>query len=231
MKKIKLGELSWLLGILLCALGVHFAVRSGFGVSMVVAPAYVLHRAISPVWEWFSFGTAEYCLQGLLVILLAIVLRKFKWKYPLAFFTAMLYGFSLDFWNLLFGEGVFTAMPARIFSLAASMLITGLAIALFLRSYLPQQVYELIVKELTDHFGWNMTKVKWIYDGCSLLFSILLMLLLFRRFDTGMVGIGTLVVTLLNAPIMAMWGKLLDRLFSFEPALPKLYDSFEKYFD
>ncbi|MBR5264323.1 MAG: hypothetical protein IKV50_06480, partial [Clostridia bacterium] len=60
-KKIPgMGELAYVLGLILCALGVCFSANSGFGVSMVVAPAYVLHCKLEPLLPFFSFGVAEY---------------------------------------------------------------------------------------------------------------------------------------------------------------------------
>ena len=80
-KKGKLAEAAYVLGMILCPLGVCLSAKSGFGVSMVVAPAYVLFQKVSQTISWFTFGKSEYIFQGLLLILLAIVLRKFKWKY------------------------------------------------------------------------------------------------------------------------------------------------------
>ena len=40
-------ELAYFLGLLILALGTAFMERSDFGVSMVVAPAYLLHRKVS----------------------------------------------------------------------------------------------------------------------------------------------------------------------------------------
>ena len=58
-------ELSYILGLSVLALGVAFMEKADFGVSMVVAPAYVLYRAISPTLPFFTFGMAEYCFQAL----------------------------------------------------------------------------------------------------------------------------------------------------------------------
>ena len=130
-KLSRMGEPAWILGILLCSLGVCFSAKSGFGVSMVVAPAYVLYRKASLFLDFFSFGVGEYVLQGALVVLLCLVLRRFKWKYLLSFGTAVLYGVSLDGWRLLFGENVYGELWQRGLSCAFGALVTALAIALF----------------------------------------------------------------------------------------------------
>lgn len=226
-----MGELAWILGILLCSLGVCFSAKSGFGVSMVVAPAYVLHCKLSELWAFFSFGVAEYVLQGALILLLCLVLRRFKWKYLLSFGTAVLYGVSLDGWRLLFGGDVYGELWQRCLSCAGGATVTALAIALLLRTYLPQQSYELVVKELSICRGWALGRVKWIYDLSSLGVSILLMLALFGRFDPEMIGAGTLLLTVINTPLITFFGKLLDRFFAFTPLFPGFFGWFQKNMD
>lgn len=222
------GELAWLLGVLLCSLGVCFSARSGFGVSMVVAPAYVLHRYLSPSIPWMTFGAAEYLLQGVLILLLCFAVQRFKWKYLLSFFTAVCYGFALDFWRMLFGTEVYPLLWQRIIACLFGALVTALSIALYLRTYLPQQGYELVVKELTERYHLPMGRVKWLYDIGSLLLAILLMLVLFRTFSTDMVGIGTLLLTVINTPLITLFGKLLDRFFAFTPAFPRFRTQFDR---
>lgn len=222
------GELAWLLGVLLCSLGVCFSARSGFGVSMVVAPAYVLHRYLSPFIPWMTFGAAEYLLQGVLILLLCFAVQRFKWKYLLSFFTAVCYGFALDFWRMLFGTEVYPLLWQRIIACLFGALVTAFSIALYLRTYLPQQGYELVVKELTERYHLPMGRVKWLYDIGSLLLAILLMLVLFRTFSTDMVGIGTLLLTVINTPLITLFGKLLDRFFAFTPAFPRFRTQFDR---
>ena len=230
-KLSRMGEPAWLLGILLCSLGVCFSAKSGFGVSMVVAPAYVLYRKAALFLDFFSFGVGEYVLQGALVVLLCLILRRFKWKYLLSFGTAVLYGVSLDGWRLLFGEDVYGELWQRGLSCAFGALVTAFAIALLLRTYMPQQSYELVVKELSVCRGWALGRVKWIYDLSSLGAAILLMLVLFGRFDTEMVGAGTLLLTVINTPLITMFGQLLDRFFDFTPMFPRFFAVFQRYFD
>lgn len=222
------SEVSWFLAVILCSLSVCFSANSGFGVSMVVAPAYILYLKINFYLPWFTFGMAEYCLQGLLLIICCAIMGRFKWKYLLAFGTAVCYGLCLDFWRLIFGAQTYPLMWQRCLSCAAGMLICAFSIALFLRTYFPQQAYELLVKELTEKTGANMHKVKWIYDILSLTVAILLMLLFFHRFSLDQIGIGTLLTTLLNTPLIAMFGKLLERYVSFDPAFPRFHAWFNR---
>ena len=139
-------------------------------------------------FSFFSFGVAEYVLQGGLIFLLCPFVGRFKKKFLLSFGTAVFYGVVLDFWRMLFGTEVPNELWQRAFFCGLGGCITAFAIALLLRTYLPQQGYELVVKELSDRYGWAMDRVKWIYDMSSLVVAILLMLLLFGEFSFSMIG-------------------------------------------
>ena len=68
MKRRFSTELAYVLGIVSIAWGVVLMEKADFGVSMVVAPAYLLYRWLSPAWGFFTFGMAEYCLQAVLLM-------------------------------------------------------------------------------------------------------------------------------------------------------------------
>lgn len=228
MKKLsKCNELAWVFGVLLISVGVFFVTKGGFGVSMVVAPAYIIHLAVEKVLAWYSFGTSEYILQGVLLLSMCVIIRKFDWRFLLSFLTAVIYGYILDFWFFLSGgTAPFATLPGRIASLAAGVAITSLAIAFFFRTYLPQQVYELFVAQIAATFGKKTEKLKLIYDLSSLGVAILLAAVVSHRFDdirfTDCIGIGTIVCTVFNALLISLFGKLLDKLFGFSPALLRL---------
>ena len=207
----KINARNWIIGMILCPLGVCFSAKSGFGVSMVEAPVFVLYNKISELAEWYTFGTSEYLVQGLLMLALFIVMRKFIPRYLLSFGTAVIYGFILDGWYMLVGRDIYIAMPARIISAAVGMSLTSFAVAMFFRTSWPQEVWELFVKEISENFGLDMTAFKLKYDIASLATGIILMLIFFRRFDLNMIGIGTLIMTFVNAPMIGFWGKLIDR--------------------
>lgn len=222
------AEAAWLLGIIMCSLGVCFSVKSDFGVSMVIAPAYIAYLKLSEIIPWFTLGMAEYSMQGILIVLLSIVVGRFKLKYLLCFLTAVLHGVFVDVWSVILEPLVCETIFQRCIFCAAGAIVTGAAIALMLRTYLPQEVYELAVKEISEKFSASVNKVKWIYDISSLVFAILLMLLLFNKFSFDMIGIGTLILTVVNTPIITLFGKLLDKFFDFTPAFSGFFQKFDK---
>ena len=99
-RKVFYTEAAYIVGLVLLALSAALMERADFGVSMVVAPAYLLHLKVSQFLPFFSFGMAEYTLQAMLLLVMVVVLRKFKVSYLFSFVTAVLYGFILDFMML-----------------------------------------------------------------------------------------------------------------------------------
>lgn len=96
MKKTFYTEAAYVIGLTILALGTAFMERADFGMSMVVAPAYLIYLKVSSYLSWFSFGMAEYCFQAFLILILAIILHRFRRKYLFSFITAFFYGNILD---------------------------------------------------------------------------------------------------------------------------------------
>lgn len=135
-----------------------------FGLSMIVAPAYLLHLKLSETFSFFSFGMAEYIFQGTLILLLALITRKFKLSYILSFVTALLYGFTLDGWIAAVSFIPCDPLPARLIVYIGGFLICAIGVAFLFHTYLPQEAYELFIAEITRQYGWKLSRVKTIYD-------------------------------------------------------------------
>lgn len=234
MKKLKhASELLWLLGIIFVAFGVAICSKADLGVSMIAAPAFVVAEALSALWRGFSVGVTEYLLQGVILILLCVAVRRFNWRYLLTFAVAILYGYVLNFFLWLLGGVSFDAVWLRWAMLLVGDVIVGFGVACFFHTYLPLQVHELFVAELADRFRLNLNKTKSIFDISLLVISVTLALVLFgdaTTFDWSTIGytsfhslgLGTLVTTAINSPIIALMGKLIDRLFEATPKFPKV---------
>ena len=110
MKRTFSTELAYVFGIVFVAWGVVLMEKADVGVSMVVAPAYLLYRWLSPAWSFVTFGMAEYCLQAVLLLAMCLLLRRFRVSYLFSFVTAVVYGFVLDAFLLL---GAMLPLPLR----------------------------------------------------------------------------------------------------------------------
>lgn len=71
-------ELAYILGLIVLAFSAALMEASDLGVSMIVAPAYLLHLKLSQTFAFFTFGMAEYTLQAALLIVMVVVLGRFR---------------------------------------------------------------------------------------------------------------------------------------------------------
>ncbi len=220
MKKRFSAEAAYLVGLVFLALGVALMEKADLGVSMVVAPAYVLYRWISPAWEAFTFGMAEYCFQALLLALLAAVVRRFRLSYLLSFATAVVYGLLLDGFMALCGPLPAGPLPLRILYFLSGMLLCSAGVAAMFRTYISPEVYELFVKEVSARFGLGITRVKTVYDCASCLAAVALSFLAFGLWNFVGVGWGTVLCALLNGWIIGRFSALYDRHLAFYDRFP-----------
>ena len=222
------------MSIILVALGVSICGKADLGVSMIAAPAFVVSEALTAAFgSFFSVGVTEYMLQGVLLVVLCLVVRRFSWRFLLSFAVAIIYGYTLNFFIWLLGDIQISSVLLRWIMLIIGDCVTALGVACFFRTYMPLQVYELFVSEVTKTFKLNIGKVKWCFDASLLVVSIILSLVLFTDISTfefstlltssyHNIGLGTLITTAINSPIITLMGKLIDKCFDPSPRFPKL---------
>lgn len=181
MKPLRLSsEFVYLLSLALLALAVSLTAAADFGVSMIVAPAYILSLKCPAL----TFGQAEYIVQGVLFVVFCVAMRRVRPLYLVSFATGLLYGVMLDAWRLipaLSPAAVGTApMPVRVALLLVGMVLTSFSIALIFRIYLyPHCVlvfslFHLIEVEV-DFFDTEMLRQKG-RELCGISFT--------KRYDT-----------------------------------------------
>lgn len=227
-KKVFYTEVAYLIGIVGIALGVGFMERADFGLSMVVAPAYVLHRAISavPGFEFFSFGVAEYTLQAVLLLLMAAIIRRFRLSYLFSFVTAVVYGYVLDLILLLMPQVDAENYALRVLFFVIGELCCSVGVSMMFHTYISPEVYELLVSEISKTYRLKTSAVKTTYDCVSCLVGVILSFVFFGFGNFVGVGWGTVVCALINGFIIGRMSKLEDRWFSFRDGLP-----LRKYFE
>lgn len=218
-KTVFFSEWAYVAGLIFLAIGVVFSEKSNFGVSMIVAPAYVIYRFVNPFWSAFTFGMAEYCLQAVLLIIMCLVIKSFKISYLLSFVTAFVYGWILDAFMLL-GQFLPDAyIWQRGIYYLLGMLFAAMGVSMMFRTYISAEVYELLVKEISQKFSINIHKFKTGYDFFSFLLAVLLSFVFFGLGNFVGVGWGTVVCAAVNGFIISRFSKLYDRIFEFQDAL------------
>ena len=227
-RKIRIpGEIIYIIANILLALAVSMVTAANFGVSMIVAPAYILSQKLT----FLTFGQSEYVLQSILIIVFCIVMKKVKPVYFSAFITCLIYGAILDLWRSvipLFNPEITApgsmSMPLRIFLFAAGMLLTSFSVAMFFHTYLYPQVYDFFVKGVSKRYNVKLSKFKTCFDFSCLAVACIMTLAFFRKF-VG-VGVGTLIMTALNGTIIGVFNKFLAKHVDSEPIAKK----FAQYF-
>ncbi|MBQ3317857.1 MAG: hypothetical protein IJG69_07965 [Spirochaetales bacterium] len=219
MKKTFYTELAYVLGLIFVALGVAFMEKPDFGVSMVVAPAYILHLKISETYSFFTFGMAEYTLQAVLLIIMALVVRRFKLSYLFSFVTAVIYGFILDLCMLLVSYVPMENMALRITYYTLGMMLCAIGIALFFHTYIAPEVYELFVKEVSSKYGVEIHRFKTGYDICSCLIGVILSFIFFGFGVFRGVKWGTIICAMINGTLIGLCSKFLEQRFEFKDGL------------
>lgn len=225
-KRVFYTEISYILGLVIMAFAAAFTEKANFGMSMVVAPAYILHLKVSEFLPWFTFGVAEYVFQGLLIVITVLIMRKFKISYLFSFVTAVIYGTLLDGAMTLISTLPENTFAIRLLWYALGTVLCSFAVSLFFHTYISPEAYELIVKEVAQKFNFNINKVKTSYDCISVVLGIIMS---FAFFGFGVfkgVGVGTIFCALINGFLIGRFSKLLEKHFDFKNKF-----SIQKYFE
>lgn len=226
-KKIKIpSEIAYLIAIATLSFAVTILSAADFGVSMIVAPAYLLSLKIGVL----SFGQAEYVIQAGLFIVLCLAIRKFRLSYLFSFATCLIYGFVLDLWRKIPFFNPSVTLPGsmelhiRIALFIFGVLLTSFSVALFFKTYLYPQVYDFFVKAVSARYGITLSVLKTTVDLLCLTASVIMTFAFFGEIKG--IGPGTLVMAVINGTIIGLFSKILDKLFDFRPIFPQFADFF-----
>lgn len=226
-KRVFYTEMAYVVGIVAMAVGNSLMERADLGMSMVVAPAYLLHLKISQVLPWYTFGVSEYLFQAFLLIPLTIFMRRFKRSYLFSFATALIYGCVLDIIISLIAWIPVTNVATRVCCYGIGMLVGSFGVSMMFHTYFSMEVYDLIVKEYVSKFNKHLGRVKTTYDCCSCLLGVMLSFAFFGIWHFEGVKVGTVICALLNGTLISTHSRWLDAVFCFEDRLP-LRPAFEK---
>ncbi len=227
LKKITVpSELLYILAIVLLSFAVAMLTAANFGVSMIVAPAYLLSLKVG----FLSFGQAEYLIQAGLFIVFCLIMRRFKVAYLSSFVTCLLYGAVLDLWRCIpvFDPTVTKpgsmALWLRLLMYALGVVLTSLSVAVFYKTYLYPQVYDFFVKGVSSKFGVKLVVFKTSFDLSCLAVAAVMTLLFFGKFEG--IGFGTLIMACINGPLIGVFGRLIDRSCNIKPLFSKFSEHF-----
>ena len=163
------GELALLVVVLINSLGVVLMLYSGSGISAISSVPY----AFSEVFNKISLGTWTYIFQGLLVLSLMIMRKKFVALYLFSFVVGFAFSEMLDVHEMWIGV-LPTAIGYRVLYFIISYLLLCIGIALSNRCGLPIIPTDLFPRELADITKVKYSRIKIGYDVTCLTITCLL---------------------------------------------------------
>ena len=218
-KPVLYSELAYVFGLVLLAFGAAFMEKADFGMSMVVAPAYLLHLKISQLLPFYTFGMSEYVLQAVLLIVLCIVLRRFRLGYLFSFVTAVLYGFTLDGCIFLVGVIPFSGLYWQCAYYIVGVVLCSVGVSMLFHTYISPEAYELFVKELSAKLGTDINRTKTVYDCVSCLAGVVMSFAFFGFGHFEGVKLGTIFCALINGATIGVCSRFFESRFVFEDKL------------
>ena len=224
-KRVFYTEMAYVSGLIIMAFAAAFTEKANFGMSMVVAPAYILHLKVSQILPWFSFGVSEYIFQGILIALTILIVKRFRTYYLFSFVTAIIYGTLLDSAMAIVKFLPESTFITRCIWYVLGTVLCSLAVSLFFHSYLAPEAYELIVKELADKTGKDINKIKIGYDCCSTVIAVILSFCFFGFGVFEGVKWGTVICALINGHLIGLFTRKSELIFEFKNKF-----DLEKYF-
>ena len=120
-----------------------------------------------------------------------------------------------------------TGTAARLVCYVLGLLLCAAGVALLFHSYIPPEVYELVVKEVACRRKWDVGRVKTVYDCISCALGVALSFAFFGwgRFEG--VKAGTILCALVNGWLIGRIDRGLSAAFDFRDGL-KLRSLFER---
>lgn len=215
-KRLFYEEAAYVIGLMLLSFGIALMDRADFGVSMEVAPPYLIYLKVSQKLSFFTFGMSEFVWQMLLFFLMLCLVRKIKISYLGSIVTAILYAFLLDVSIKITPVFSMCTLPHRVVGFLIAMFCCQIGIALLFHSYLTPLMYELFVQEVAGAENIRLYRFKTIFDCCSCAIGILFS---FSFFGFGVfegVKFGTIICAIINGKMIEIFSAFFEKYYVFE---------------
>lgn len=211
------GKLALLFAVIINSFGVVMMLYSGAGISAISSVPF----AFSEVLTVLSLGTWTYIFQGLLVLSLMIMRKRFVPSYLFSFVVGFVFGKLLDvheLWINLLPDNI----PMRIVYFILSYIILCFGIAISNRCLLPITPTDLFPRELADITKVSYSKIKIGFDVSCLDVTASLTFFCLGHLDG--LGIGTILAAFSMGKGVSIAGDLIDKKFGFKifPVLQKI---------
>ncbi|MBQ8803680.1 MAG: hypothetical protein IJZ53_08615 [Tyzzerella sp.] len=210
-KKVLYTEMAYVLGLILLAIGNSLMAKADFGISIVIAPAYLVYLKLSSIFSFFTFGMAEYILQTILLIMTMLVLRKFRISFLFAFVTAVVYGLILDVVMLGIDWIPHDTFAMRVLFFIVALFFNAAGVSMHFHTYLPPAAYEFFVKEVSGKLQIDINKFKRGFDFSFCVIGIVMSFCFFGLWHFEGIKLGTVICVLFNSFAIAKWSKFYEQ--------------------
>lgn len=183
------------LGLLILAFGIALAVNSKLGVSPVSSLPYVASLITN-----ISLGTCTTVIYGLYILLQMVLSRKFQPALLLQLVFSTIFGWFVDGAKFLLGDFCLPTYLGQLAMLAASILLIGFSLVLYIDVQLAPMPAEGLVGCISAKNGKPFSSMKTTFDCTSVLVAAVLSLLFLGRL-TG-IREGTVLTALLVGKTM-----------------------------
>lgn len=213
-KHILRGEVALLVAVIINSFGVVLMLYSGSGISAISSVPF----AFSEVLPRLSLGTWTYIFQGLLVLILMLLQKRFVPQYLFSFVVGFVFGKLLDA-NELWINILPSTIWLRILYFVISYLLISFGIALSNRCCLPIIPTDLFPRELSKITGVSYSKIKISFDVICLAVTAAMTGICLHHIDG--LGIGTVLAAFTMGKVVGLMGDYLDRHVQFVSFLQK----------
>lgn len=202
------GELALAIAVVLNSFGVVLMLYSGSGISAISSVPY----AFSEVFPVLSLGTWTYLFQGLLVLSLMILRKRFVPPYLFSFVVGFFFGELLDvheMWIDILPQNI----PCRVLYFVVSYLLICVGIALSNRCGLPIIPTDLFPRELAQITSLPYPRIKISFDVICLAVTAGMTFFFLGHLDG--LGVGTILAAFTMGKVIGLIGEQMDRHLRF----------------
>ena len=208
------GELALLVVIIINSLGVVLMLHSGSGISAISSVPY----AFSDVFPKLTLGTWTYIFQGLLVLSLMIMRKKFVPPYLFSFVVGFAFSEMLDV-HKVWVDALPASIGLRVLYFVISYILLCIGIALSNRCGLPIIPTDLFPRELSDITKVKYSRIKVSFDVICLAITALMTGLILGHLDG--LGVGTVLAAFTMGKVIGVIGDWMDQHMRFVSFMSK----------
>ena len=190
-------------GLLVLSFGIALAVNSNLGVSPVSSLPYVVSQILH-----ISLGTCTIIVYTVYILLQMVLQgKKFQPALLLQLVFSTIFGYCVDGAKFVLGDFMLPTYFGQLAMLAASILLIGFGLVLYIDVQLAPMPPEGLVGCLSAKLNKPFPKVKTLFDCTSVLVGLVLSFVFLGK----LIGIreGTIITALLVGRLMGFFRKFM----------------------